>query len=141
MKYKNIEDNLKGLKKRFSKSKTKASVLIDDKEKVKKKIDEAFKKANVNKPDLQSIWTQIELLFSLVKDYINGTYKDIPKKSIVAIVAGILYFLSPADLIPDFLLGFGLIDDVFIIGLVIKQVKKDLENYQDWKVKETKPSF
>ncbi len=145
MKPKNIEDSLKELYRRFSKSKTKASVLIDDKEKVKEKMDSAFKKANVNKPDLQSIWTQIELLFSLVKDYINGTYKDIPKKSIVAIVAGILYFLSPADLIPDFLLGFGLIDDVFIIGLVIKQVKKDLENYQEWKVKDAsvygKPSF
>src|SRR5690554_4307230 len=133
MKPNNIEDSLKDLYRRFSKSKTKASVLINDKEKAKEKIDEAFKKANANKGDLQSIWTQLELLFSLVKDYFNGTYKDIPKKSIIAIIAGILYFLSPMDLMPDFILGFGLIDDVFILGLVIKQVTKDLAKYKAWK--------
>lgn len=133
MKPRNIEDSLKDLYKRFSKSKTKASVLINDKEKTKEKIDEAFRKANANKADLKSIWTQLELLFSLVKDYFNGTYHDIPKKSIIAIVAGILYFLSPVDLLPDFILGFGLIDDVFIIGLVIKQVTEDLAKYKIWK--------
>src|SRR5690554_2927948 len=125
MKPENIEDSLKELYKRFNKSKTKASVLINDKEKTKEKIHKAFEKANINRSDLQSIWTQIELLFSLVKDYFNGTYKEIPQKSIIAIVAGILYFLSPVDFIPDFLISLGLIDDVFIIGLVIKQVKKD----------------
>jgi uncharacterized membrane protein YkvA (DUF1232 family) len=136
MKARNIEDSLKDLYRRFSKSKTKASALINDKEKAKEKIEEAFKKANANKADLQSVWSQFELLLSLVKDYFNGNYKDIPKKSIIAIIAGILYFLSPVDLIPDFILGFGLIDDVFIIGLVIKQVAKDLEKYKIWKVTE-----
>lgn len=137
MKSKNIEDSLRDLSKRFSKSKTKASILINDKEKTKRKIDEAFNKANANKADLQNVWTQFELLFSLIKDYFNGTYKEVPKKSVIAIVAGLLYFLSPMDMIPDFLLGFGLIDDVFIIGLVIKQVTRDLTKYKDWKTKET----
>lgn len=136
MKPRNIEDSLKDLYRRFSKSKTKASVLIQDKEKAKQKIDEAFKKADANKADLQNVWGQLELLFSLVKDYLNGSYKDIPKKSIIAIVAGMLYFLSPVDLLPDFILGFGLIDDVFIIGLVIKQVTKDLTKYKTWKTAE-----
>jgi uncharacterized membrane protein YkvA (DUF1232 family) len=135
MKSKNIEDSLKDLYRKFSKSKTKASVLINDKEKTKEKIDEAFKKANANKADLQSVWIQLELLLSLIKDYFNGAYKEIPKKSVIAIVAGMLYFLSPVDLIPDFMLGFGLIDDVFIIGLVIKQVTKDLAKYKEWRAK------
>lgn len=128
-----IENSLKDLYKRFSQSKTKASELVKDKEKAKVKIDQALKKANANKGEMQSVWQQLQSLFSLAKDYFNGTYTDIPKKSIVAIIAGMLYFLSPVDLIPDFLLGFGLIDDVFILGLVIKQVAKDLEKYQAWK--------
>lgn len=136
MKPKNIEDSLRDLSRKFSKSKTKASVLINDKEKTKEKIDEAFKKANANKADLQSVWIQFELLLSLIKDYFNGAYREIPKKSVIAIVAGMLYFLSPVDLIPDFMLGFGLIDDVFIIGLVIKQVTKDLAKYKIWKAAE-----
>jgi len=128
-----VQLNLKDLYKKFSKSQNRATELIKDKEKAKETIDEAFKKANANKGDLQSIWVQFQLLFALAKDYFNGTYKNISTKSIIAIVAGLLYFLSPIDLLPDFILGFGFIDDVFMIGLVIKQVTKDLEKYQTWK--------
>ena len=134
MKAINIEDNLKELFKRFSSSKTKASELIEDKEKTKKTLNEAYVKASKNKENMGSIWDQFQLLLSLAKDYFNGSYKDISKNSILAIVAGMLYFLSPVDLLPDFLLGFGLIDDVFILGLVIKQVAQDLQKYQQWKV-------
>src|SRR5690606_30135279 len=125
-----IENNIERLRQLFNRSKDKASELIKDKEKTKIKIDEAFRKANANREDLQGVWEQLQLLFSLIKDYFNGTYKDIPTKSIIAIVAGLLYFLSPVDLFPDFMLGFGLIDDVFIIGLVLKQVAIDLEKYR-----------
>jgi len=128
-----VQFNLKDIYRRFSKSENRATELIKDKEKAKETIDEALKKANANKSDLQSIWEQFQLLFALAKDYFNGTYKNISTKSIIAIVAGLLYFLSPVDLIPDFILGFGFIEDVFIIGLVIKQVAKDLEKYQLWK--------
>ena len=130
----NIEDNLKELFKRFSSSKTKASELMEDKEKTKKKLNEAYVKASKNKENMGSIWDQFQILLSLAKDYFNGSYKDISKNSILAIVAGMLYFLSPVDLIPDFILGFGLIDDVFILGLVIKQVSLDIQKYQKWKV-------
>lgn len=134
MKALNIEDNLKELFKRFSSSKTKASELVKDKEKIKKKLNEAYEKANKNKENMGSIWDQFQLLLSLAKDYFNGSYKDISKNSVLAIVAGMLYFLSPVDLIPDFILGFGLIDDVFILGLVIKQVALDIQKYQKWKI-------
>ena len=128
-----IEDNLRDIYSRFNISKTKASELIKDKEKTKAKIEEAFTKATANKDGLHNVWSQFQLLLSLAKDYFNGSYRDVSTNSIIAIIAGILYFLSPVDLIPDFILGFGLIDDVFIIGLVIKQVVKDLDKYQTWK--------
>lgn len=125
--------DLKDLYRRFSNSKNRASELIKDKDKAKKTIDDAFEKANANKGDFQSIWGQFQLLFALAKDYFNGTYKNVSAKSIIAILAALIYFLSPIDLIPDFVLGLGFIDDVFIIGLVIKQVAKDLEKYRIWK--------
>jgi len=128
-----IQFNLKDLHKRFKKSQNRATELIKDKEKAKQTVDDAFEKANAKKGDLKSIWEQLQLLFSLAKDYFNGTYKEIPIKSIIVLMAGLLYFLSPVDLIPDFLVGLGLVDDVFIIGLVITQITKDLEKYKSWK--------
>jgi hypothetical protein len=40
-------------------------------------------------------------------------------RKILLPVLVILYFLSPIDLLPDFLVGLGWIDDLILIGLVI----------------------
>ncbi len=49
-----------------------------------------------------------------------------------SIIAAIVYFVSPIDLIPDFIPIVGYIDDVFIIGLVIRSVKADLDRFLLW---------
>lgn len=125
--------SLKDIYKRFKTSRSKASELIKDKEKAKDTIDKAMRKANSNKADLEGVWSQLQTLISLVKDYFNGVYREVPGNSIIAILAGLLYFLSPIDLVPDFIVALGFMDDVFIIGLVIKQVSKDIERYKEWK--------
>jgi uncharacterized membrane protein YkvA (DUF1232 family) len=38
----------------------------------------------------------------------------------------------PVDLIPDFLLGFGFIDDAALIGWILGSVKSDIERFIDW---------
>jgi uncharacterized membrane protein YkvA (DUF1232 family) len=63
----------------------------------------------------------------------SGAYREIPYGSIVAAVAAILYFVSPIDFIPDFIPVVGLVDDVFVIGFVLKKIHSDLEKYEKWK--------
>lgn len=108
----------------------KAKDYSKDKKKVKKLLDEAIEKAKQKGP-LAEIWENLQLLFGIVKDWISGDYKEIPIGSIIAIIIGLLYFVSPIDIIPDFLPG-GLIDDAFVLGLIIKQVKSDLDKYKEW---------
>jgi uncharacterized membrane protein YkvA (DUF1232 family) len=55
----------------------------------------------------------------------------------IAIIMGLLYFVSPIDFVPDFLPG-GLIDDAFVLGLIIRQIKTDLYKYKEWKEISTK---
>ncbi len=45
------------------------------------------------------------------------------------ILAPIVYLLLPADLIPDFLLGLGLIDDILVITFLFRKIQNDLERY------------
>ena len=110
-----------------------AAVLLKDKGKTLNKIQEGLKKASQNKESLITIWKELQLLLSLTKDYASGKYTTIPKTAIISIVAGLLYFISPIDLIPDFIVGLGLLDDVIILRFVYKKVQKELVKYQVWK--------
>lgn len=117
----------------FKKSESKASVILNDKTKASKTIKDALGKAVTNKGDLDGIWEKMVLLFAVAKDYVNGDYTEIPKRSIIAILGGLIYFLSPIDVIPDFVPVLGFVDDIYILNLVFRQVLKDLEKYKVWK--------
>jgi uncharacterized membrane protein YkvA (DUF1232 family) len=75
-----------------------------------------------------------KLLMALVKDYWRGRYKEIPYWTIAAIVAALLYVLNPLDLIPDFIPGFGQIDDAAVVAACLLLVRQDLQKYKRWKI-------
>ena len=117
----------------FGQFKNRASNLLNDSGKIQETLKRAFDKAIDNEGPIAEVFHDLKLLLSLVRDYISGAYREIPYSSIIAAVAGILYFLSPIDFIPDFIPGIGLIDDVFVIGMVLKQIHSDLVKYERWK--------
>lgn len=117
----------------FIKTEKKAKEVSIDKEKAGGTLKSAWTKAYTRKAELESIWVQLKLLFELVNDYIKGNYTEVPYRSIVAVFSGIIYFISPIDAIPDVILGFGFVDDVFILSLIIKQLEADLRKYQNWR--------
>lgn len=121
---------LKNSFKRFTKA---AEKLLANKGDTLSKIEEGIAKATDNKGKLTNVWNKLQLLFSLAKDYTNGNYKNISRSSIIAVVGSLLYFISPLDVIPDFILGLGFLDDAFIIGYVFNKIAKELDQYQEWK--------
>ena len=129
----NVKDKLNQIEKSFKSSEKVAEILIKDKQKTTNTVNEAMEKASKYKKQLEKVWEYLQLFFSIVKDYINGSYKEIPLTTIVSIVASLLYLISPIDFIPDFIPGIGLIDDVFVIGLVISSATNDLDKYKEWK--------
>ena len=81
---------------------------------------------------LKDLWQDIVDMWSMLKDYREGRY-DVPWKTIAAIVVALLYFISPIDLLPDFIPGLGYIDDAFVIGLAMKFIGDDMEKYRNLK--------
>ena len=84
---------------------------------------------------LEQFAQKIKLLFSLVKDYANGSYKEIPWTTIAAVVGSLIYIFSPIDLIPDFIPVAGLMDDAAVLGLCLTGIAADLKKYEKWKNK------
>ena len=76
-----------------------------------------------------------KILYSLLKDYKNGSYREISKKSMLIIIGGLLYLVNPADVIPDFVPLIGFLDDATLIGLIFKQLNEELTKYKSFKVK------
>ncbi|MDO6443314.1 MULTISPECIES: YkvA family protein [unclassified Marinobacter] len=75
----------------------------------------------------------IKLMFAMLRDYRNGSYRDIPWKSIAAVAGALLYVMNPLDLIPDLIVGIGFVDDVGVVALCLKLVESDLHKYAAWK--------
>jgi uncharacterized membrane protein YkvA (DUF1232 family) len=119
------------LKDRFFQDKEKVT-----KEDLNKAIIEGEEKINSllnNIPGvLKDLWQDIVDMWSMLKDYREGRY-DVPWKTIAAIVVALLYFISPIDLLPDFIPGLGYIDDAFVIGLAMKFIGDDIEKYRNLK--------
>ena len=82
---------------------------------------------------LARLFQDLKLLIPLIKDYWKGTYRDVSLKSIVIFVVALAYIISPIDLIPDYILGLGQIDDAVILGLSLYFLEKDLRKYKEWK--------
>lgn len=103
-------------------------------EKLKSLIDNTKDILNLSSSaHLSKFLDKIQLMVYMIGDYINGSYKNIPWKSIASIAGSLIYLLLPIDVAPDLLPIIGLLDDAFIIGLCIKSFSSDLENYSSWK--------
>lgn len=111
------------------------NVTEDDLKKVLERRDEIEEKFKSNGP-LGRFVADLKLLFSIMQDYIKGEYRIIPFWSIAAIVAALLYVLSPIDLIPDFIPVVGYLDDALVVAACLAMIEQDLHTYKEWKIKQ-----
>ena len=87
---------------------------------------------------LADIASDVSVLFDLVKDYADGSYRDAPKRTVFAAAVALIYVLNPFDLIPDFIPGMGYVDDSAILMLVVRSIRLDLDDYRSWTQKLTR---
>ncbi|HEY2421264.1 MAG TPA: YkvA family protein [Neobacillus sp.] len=126
-----------GKKKNFIKSlrkyEDKALAYIDNQKKTSGLLQQALKKANMKKRALGESWGNLQLFIELLKAYSKGEYRNVSKGTIITVIGAILYFVSPLDLVPDFILGLGFIDDAAVLGFTVKRLSKELNEFKRWK--------
>jgi uncharacterized membrane protein YkvA (DUF1232 family) len=74
----------------------------------------------------------LKLFVSLIRDYRSGAYQKFPFLSGAGIVFTLVYIISPVDLIPDYIIGIGQIDDAAILGFCLYLLRKDVRKYKEW---------
>ena len=119
----------------FKKFLGKAEAYIQQPTRLKQLLTDAYQKAS-EKNDVGSLaheaWATMQSLFRLVRAAVSGEYTGIPGTTIAAAVAVLIYFLSPIDLIPDFIPVLGLLDDVALVAWFSTTIKHELEKFADW---------
>ena len=110
-----------------------ATTLIEDEammRKFLKGVELKFKIVPIVKED--RYLAQIPDLVTMVYDYMAKAYTQISEESIQTAVAGLMYFLSPDDLIDDNVPELGYIDDIAVLSYCVKVVEKDLNAYRSY---------
>ena len=75
----------------------------------------------------------IKLLFSLIKDYCKGVYREVSYWSIIVFFFAIAYIIFPADILPDVIPVIGQLDDAAVLLFCLVFLEKDLYKYNEWK--------
>jgi uncharacterized membrane protein YkvA (DUF1232 family) len=104
-----------------------------------KKINTKSSKLDLNK--FNKFIKQIKLSLSLLKDFRNKSYTQVPWRTIALLSAAVLYFINPFDIVPDILPVFGITDDAILFLTVFKSIQSDLEKYGEWKGINTEEYF
>ena len=114
---------------------SKAKNIINDDEKIKKLIEDVLKKMKEISSDKKTsakLNDSLRLFIRIINAYTSKEYTYVPWKTICLIVAGLIYFIYPVDLIPDFIPVSGLIDDIALIAWIYESIQDDIDNFLEW---------
>ncbi len=99
--------------------------------------NEFWEKVEKASPVLKRILKDLKDLYTLFVDSIQGRYKLHP--AITGIIGGgLLYFIMPLDLIPDYIPVIGLLDDFAVLSAIINSLQDELADYRKFKFYDSK---
>ena len=87
--------------------------------------------AHMEAGPLTPLKRDLQTLLRMLRASGEGTYRHLSKKNLVLAGLGLLYLVSPLDVIPDFLPG-GFADDAAVIGFVLRKIRGELSTFEAW---------
>lgn len=75
----------------------------------------------------------LNLLLGLCAAWWRGEYRAVGRQALLSVVAALLYFLAPLDMVPDWLPGAGLLDDLAVLAWVMRTWAAELDAYRAWR--------
>ena len=135
--------NKEKIKEQIDKFSEKAKKIIDNPEKVSTVLEKAVSLCD----DLGQLriigkhFKDASLVCSMLNDYICKRYTRVPMATVITLLAAVLYFVSPIDIIPDFLPLIGHLDDMMVFAFVRDAAKVDLKKYEKWKKENENPDL
>ena len=110
-----------------------AEALAGDPKRLRKLVEDAVGKLNtIPRGPFGEAWPYLLAMVRLIRDYQRGEYRDLASPKLLIAIAALIYFVSPFDVIPDWIPVLGHIDDAFVISLALKSVRAELDTFMAW---------
>jgi uncharacterized membrane protein YkvA (DUF1232 family) len=75
----------------------------------------------------------LRLLQGLCMAWWRGEYRAISSQALLAVVAALVYFVTPLDALPDWLPVVGFIDDLAVLAWVLRTWSDELAAFRAWR--------
>ena len=110
-----------------------AQACLRDSKRLRALVEDAVGKISIiPRGPFADTWPYLMAMIRLIRDYQRAEYRDISEPNLLTVIAAILYFVSPFDVIPDWVPVLGHIDDAFVVSLALKTVRADLDTFMAW---------
>jgi uncharacterized membrane protein YkvA (DUF1232 family) len=110
-----------------------ASSYVGSKKKLCRLLAIASSKSERCYEPLLEIWESLQIFLRMIRAWVASKYCA-PAESILVMVAAVIYFLSPFDLIPDAIPVFGMLDDAGVICCVAKANLTAISKFRKWEL-------
>ena len=116
----------------FRREKKKAERLVENPLAVLRAAERAGDRAQTARGPLGRIWADLQTALRLLRAWSRRDYRGVTRSTIVLVVAGLLYLVSPIDAIIDAIPVLGFLDDALVLGWVFRQVRSELDAFREW---------
>ena len=113
----------------------KAKETATDKEEMRSTLSKAgskLKNLAQNSGELRELKDKLQILIRMVKSHLSGEYRSFPGSTLILILFALAYFVTPTDLIPDFIPALGFSDDASVVFLIARKLNKDISKFTEW---------
>lgn len=84
-------------------------------------------------PDaLSDVQSDLFALLRLARAWAKKEYRGVPWRTLLYVASALIYFVNPADVIPDALVGIGFVDDIAVVSAIVRAVQRDLDRFLSW---------
>lgn len=98
-----------------------------------------MRETNWSSVQREQVKLQLFTLGRLARAYALGHYREVPWKTMLVVLAAVIYFVNPLDLVPDMIPVAGLTDDFAVLVWVYNSLGREIEKFQEWESSHARP--
>jgi uncharacterized membrane protein YkvA (DUF1232 family) len=117
----------------FEQARIIAESYVGREEKLRSLLQRANRKSEKCYEFLLGPWESLQIFLRLLRAHLAGKFHTLPD-SILMLVAAVVYFVSPLDLVPDSIPVLGLIDDAAVVTYVAKANLTLISSFRTWEI-------